>query len=79
MSIKTEEISSLIKKQLANYQDQISVEETGTVTYVGDGVARADGLENAMAGELLEFSNGVYGMCVQIFQALPVPVLRLQG
>ena len=62
MSIKTEEISSLIKKQLANYQDQVSVEETGTVTYVGDGVARADGLENAMGGELLEFSNGVYGM-----------------
>ena len=62
MSIKTEEISSLIKKQLANYDDSISVEETGTVTYVGDGVARADGLENAMAGELLEFSNGVYGM-----------------
>ena len=62
MSIKTEEISSLIKKQLANYQNQVSVEETGTVTYVGDGVARADGLENVMAGELLEFSNGVYGM-----------------
>ena len=62
MSIKTEEISSLIKKQLANYEDSISVQETGTVTYVGDGVARADGLENAMAGELLEFSNGVYGM-----------------
>ncbi len=62
MSIKTEEISSLIKKQLAGYQDEISVAETGTVTYVGDGVARADGLENAMAGELLEFSNGVYGM-----------------
>lgn len=62
MSIKTEEISSLIKKQLANYQNQVSVEETGTVTYVGDGVARADGLENVMADELLEFSNGVYGM-----------------
>ena len=62
MSIKTEEISSLIKKQLANYHNHVSVEETGTVTYVGDGVARADGLENVMAGELLEFSNGVYGM-----------------
>ena len=62
MSIKTEEISSLIKKQLANYQNHVSVEETGTVTYVGDGVARADGLENVIAGELLEFSNGVYGM-----------------
>ena len=62
MSIKTEEISSLIKKQLANYQDTISVEETGTVTYVGDGVARADGLENAMDGELLEFDKGVYVM-----------------
>ena len=76
MSIKTEEISSLIKKQLANYQDQVSVEETGTVTYVGDGVARADGLENAMAGELLEFSNGVYGM-VQNLESNDVGIVIL--
>lgn len=62
MSIKAEEISALIKQQLANYQDELTVEETGTVTYVGDGVARAHGLDNAMAGELVEFSNGVYGM-----------------
>ncbi|WP_165314491.1 F0F1 ATP synthase subunit alpha [Weissella sagaensis] len=62
MSIKAEEISSLIKKQLANYQDDLTVQETGTVTYIGDGVARATGLENALAGELVEFENGVYGM-----------------
>ncbi|MCI1985392.1 MAG: F0F1 ATP synthase subunit alpha [Lactobacillus sp.] len=62
MSIKTEEISSLIKKQLENYQDDLDVEEVGTVTYVGDGIARATGLENAMASELLQFSNGSYGM-----------------
>ncbi|WP_179395198.1 F0F1 ATP synthase subunit alpha [Lacticaseibacillus absianus] len=62
MSIKTEEISSLIKKQLENYQDDLNVEEVGTVTYVGDGIARATGLKNAMASELLEFANGSYGM-----------------
>ncbi|MYV04414.1 MULTISPECIES: F0F1 ATP synthase subunit alpha [Furfurilactobacillus] len=62
MSIKAEEISALIKQQLENYQEELTVEETGTVTYVGDGVARAHGLDNALAGELLEFDNGVYGM-----------------
>lgn len=62
MSIKAEEISALIKQQLANYQDELTVEETGTVTYIGDGVARVHGLDNAMAGELVEFSNGVFGM-----------------
>ena len=58
MSIKTEEISSLIKKQLEGYQDDLAAEEVGTVTYIGDGIARATGLENAMANELLQFSNG---------------------
>ena len=53
MSIKAEEISSLIKSQLANYQDELTVQETGTVTYVGDGIARVTGLENALAGELV--------------------------
>lgn len=62
MSIKAEEISSLIKSQLANYQDGLTVQETGTVTYVGDGIARVTGLENALAGELVEFENGVFGM-----------------
>ncbi|GAW64118.1 F0F1 ATP synthase subunit alpha [Ligilactobacillus acidipiscis DSM 15836] len=62
MSIKAEEISTLIKQQLANYQNELTVDEVGTVTYVGDGIARANGLENALAGELLEFSDGTYGM-----------------
>ncbi|WP_125581419.1 F0F1 ATP synthase subunit alpha [Lacticaseibacillus suibinensis] len=62
MSTKTEEISSLIKKQLENYKDDLNVDEVGTVTYVGDGIARATGLKNAMASELLQFSNGSYGM-----------------
>lgn len=62
MSIKAEEISALIKQQLENYQEELTVEETGTVTYVGDGVARAHGLDNALAGELVEFDSGVYGM-----------------
>ncbi|ULQ49991.1 F0F1 ATP synthase subunit alpha [Liquorilactobacillus nagelii] len=62
MSIKAEEISALIKQQLANYQDELKVDEVGTVTYVGDGIARANGLDNALAGELLEFEDGTYGM-----------------
>lgn len=62
MAIKAEEISALIKEQIKNYQSKLSVEEVGTVTYIGDGIARAHGLENAMSGELLEFSNGSFGM-----------------
>ena len=62
MSIKAEEISSLIKNQLANYQDELTAQEIGTITYIGDGVARVTGLENALAGELIEFSNGAFGM-----------------
>ena len=62
MSMKPEEISGLIKKQLSGYKNKLSVEETGVVTYVGDGIARAHGLNNALAGELVKFQNGVYGM-----------------
>jgi F-type H+-transporting ATPase subunit alpha len=62
MSIKAEEISSLIKKQIENYESEIEVTDVGTVIEIGDGIARAHGLDNVMAGELLEFSNGVMGM-----------------
>ena len=62
MSINAEEISALIKKQIENYQSEIQVSDVGTVIQIGDGIARAHGLDNAMAGELLEFSNGVMGL-----------------
>ncbi|WP_217586412.1 F0F1 ATP synthase subunit alpha [Lentibacillus saliphilus] len=62
MSIKAEEISTLIKQQIENYDSDIEVSDVGTVIEIGDGIARAHGLDNAMAGELLEFSNGVMGM-----------------
>ena len=76
MSLKPEEISSLIKKQLAGYQNQLSVKETGVVTYVGDGVARAHGLDNAVAGELIKFPHNVYGM-VQNLESNDVGIVIL--
>lgn len=62
MGIKAEEISSLIKQQIEGYQSELQVSEVGTVIRVGDGIALAHGLDSVMAGELLEFSNGVMGM-----------------
>lgn len=66
MSIKPEEISTLIKQQIEQYKSVIQVDEIGTVIHVGDGIARAHGLENVMSGELLEFSNGVMGMALNL-------------
>lgn len=62
MTIKAEEISALLKERIASYGSEIEVSETGTVIQVGDGIARAYGLDNVMAGELVEFSNGVMGL-----------------
>lgn len=62
MSITAEEISTLIKQQIENYDKDIEIADVGTVIEVGDGIARAHGLDNVMAGELVEFSNGVVGM-----------------
>lgn len=62
MSIKAEEISSLIKQQLEHYDDKLDINEVGVVTYIGDGIARAHGLNNVLANELLEFDNGSYGI-----------------
>ncbi|GAK14490.1 F0F1 ATP synthase subunit alpha [Geomicrobium sp. JCM 19039] len=62
MSIKPDEISALIKEQIENFQSTVEASEVGTITQIGDGTARVHGLENAKAGELLEFSNGVMGL-----------------
>src|SRR5690625_3292071 len=62
MSIKAEEISALIKQQIETFDSDIEVSDVGTVIEVGDGIARVHGLDNVMAGELVEFSNGVMGM-----------------
>ncbi|MDF7637523.1 F0F1 ATP synthase subunit alpha [Leuconostocaceae bacterium ESL0958] len=62
MAIQAEEISALIKQQLEKFDTKLTVDEIGTVTYIGDGVARATGLANALSSELLTFENGAYGM-----------------
>ncbi|MCI5071746.1 F0F1 ATP synthase subunit alpha [bacterium] len=66
MSIRVEEISQVIKSHVRDYDKRVSVSETGTVLSVGDGIARIHGLEKAMAGELLSFSNGVYGLALNL-------------
>ncbi|MGG0814041.1 F0F1 ATP synthase subunit alpha [Paenibacillus alvei] len=66
MSIRPDEISTLIKSQIEQYKSEIEVAEVGTVINVGDGIARVHGLEQCMSGELLEFSNGVMGMALNL-------------
>ncbi len=66
MSIRPEEISSILKQQIVNYEADVDISEVGTVINVGDGIARIYGLQNAMANELLEFSNGVKGMVLNL-------------
>jgi F-type H+/Na+-transporting ATPase subunit alpha len=66
MKIKTEEIKSIIKKEIEGYKSTLDVSEVGTVIQVGDGIARIHGLENAMSGEMLEFSNGVQAMVLNL-------------
>ncbi len=66
LSIRPEEISTLIKKQIEQYQSDIQVVDVGTVIQVGDGIARVHGLEKCMAGELLEFEGGVIGMALNL-------------
>jgi F-type H+-transporting ATPase subunit alpha len=66
MNISVAEISSIIKQQITDYDKKVDVRETGTVLTVGDGIARVHGLENAMAGELLEFPHDVVGMVLNL-------------
>jgi len=66
MDIRAEEISQILKEQIANYEARVQVSETGTVLSVGDGIARLYGLQNAMAGELLEFPGDLMGMVLNL-------------
>jgi F-type H+-transporting ATPase subunit alpha len=61
MAINVAEITSILKQEIAGFSEQLQVSEIGTVIEVGDGIARIYGLRNAMAGELLEFENGIMG------------------
>ena len=62
MDLRAEEISQILKDQIANYEARVDVAETGTILSVGDGICRIHGLANAVAGELLELPGGVAGM-----------------
>lgn len=66
MQLDTVDISSIIKEQLQRYEKKLGLIDTGTVMEVGDGIARISGLEACMAGELIEFPNGVYGMALNL-------------
>ncbi|NWF52464.1 MAG: F0F1 ATP synthase subunit alpha, partial [Nitrospirae bacterium] len=66
MEIKTEEISELLRKQITDFEKKVDVSEVGVVTYVGDGVAKIYGLDNAMASELLDLPNNVVGMVLNL-------------
>ncbi len=66
MDIGTAEITSIIKKQIEDYEKGVKVDEIGTVLSTGDGIARIYGLDNAAAGELLEFPNNVFGMALNL-------------
>jgi len=62
MELRPEEITAIIRNQIKNYENKLETSETGVVVLVGDGIARASGLDKCMAGELIEFPNGSFGM-----------------
>ena len=66
MQIKADEISKIIEEEIQNYDQRVEMSETGTVLYIGDGIARVYGVQNAMAIELLEFPGGVMGMVLNL-------------
>ncbi|MBQ8150417.1 MAG: F0F1 ATP synthase subunit alpha, partial [Clostridia bacterium] len=66
MQLKPEEISKLIKEQIKTYENRVSQTDTGTIIMVGDGIAHVSGLDNCMANELVRFTNGEYGMALNL-------------
>lgn len=78
MKMRPEEITAIIKQQIEQYQIEVDIDDIGTVMEVGDGIARVHGLNNAMAGELLELPGGVYGMVLNL-EADSVGVVLMGG
>ncbi|MCP4872977.1 MAG: F0F1 ATP synthase subunit alpha [Proteobacteria bacterium] len=66
MELRAEEITRILKDQIENYESRVEVAETGTILSVGDGIARVHGLDNAVAGELLEFPGGISAMVLNL-------------
>ena len=66
MDIRAEEISKIIRDQIGSYAVDVDVAEVGTVISIGDGIARVHGIERAMAGEMLEFPHGVFGIALNL-------------
>lgn len=66
MQLRSEEITGIIKEQIKNYHSEIELSDVGTVVEVGDGIAQVHGLEKCMAGELLEFDDGVYALALNL-------------
>src|SRR5213082_2861004 len=66
MSINAEEISKIIREQIGSYAVDVDVAEVGSIISIGDGIARVHGIENAMAGEMLEFPHGVFGIALNL-------------
>ena len=64
--IKADEISQLLREQIENFESRVRVDEVGTIISLGDGIARIHGLEKVMAGEMLEFPHGVYGLAMNL-------------
>ena len=64
--IKADEITQLLREQIANYDSKVQVDEVGTITSLGDGIARLHGLDKVMAGELLSFPHGIAGLALSL-------------
>jgi len=66
MDIKAEEISKIIREQIGSFAVDVDVAEVGSIISIGDGIARIHGVDNAMAGEMLEFPHGVFGIALNL-------------
>src|SRR5260370_41007871 len=66
MDIKAEEISKIIREQIGSFAVDVDVAEVGSIISIGDGIARVHGIDNAMAGEMLEFPHGVFGIALNL-------------